>query len=149
MPMKYACGKCGSENMQKVSVIYEAGTSTGLVTGIGLGMDGELGAGMGRTNSSSLLALRLAPPKAPGCELGAVWAVIGVVLSIVGYVFTQGPERDSPLLWLLWLGSALCGLLFILEAVKYFDKKAKHPGLMARWNRQWYCLKCGSVWLED
>ena len=92
----FKCGSCGSEDIQKLSVVYETGTSnidartTGSSTGLGIGRGG-LGVGTAfnssrtRGTQTTELAKRAAPPKR---KAGAGWIVAGIIGALIATAFT-------------------------------------------------------------
>lgn len=138
----YKCGTCGATDIQKLSMVYETGTSTisttttGSTIGGGFG-GGGLGGGGAKTRSSTSgqqtteLARRAAPPQK---KLAFSWIAIGFFAGIlVAALF------GFPVMILFW---GLCGYL----AWRGFTHNAQvYPGQKGLWDRSWLCHRCGGV----
>jgi hypothetical protein len=132
------CTSCKSENVQRLSVVYDQGTqnikTTGRTYGGGYGAGGAFGgatthtSGTSRTNS----AQKAAPPPKQSFK----WAVLCVVLAVILIAATD----FDPLGYLLILGGGFLGW----RAYQY--NKEKHPPLYERWQRSWMCNKCGIIY---
>lgn len=150
------CGICESDNVQRLSVIYQNGTSkttgnihsshTGGGLGFGSGGFGGFG-GMGSTNSSvnttttSDLAKRCAPPakynfKAP---------LLMVFLALIAFFsFDLFATMDIS-------GMATLAILGLIGGAVYFGykgfnyNKTEYPVLMQAWSKKWHCNKCGEI----
>lgn len=146
--VQYTCPKCGSENMQKASVIYEAGTTTGIVSGIATDGDGDMGVAMGRSTRSSLLAKRLAPPNAPSCVWIVLWLILTVCGGVAVYILSLSYAHNMDLVWGAGLGTFISLAMAGASIAGYLPKSANYPAQLKAWESQWYCLKCGSLWLE-
>lgn len=138
----FACPRCGSDQIQALSLVHNAGSITGRTVGGALGITagGDVGylGGSGVTSSRSALAVRAAPPQPEatdgliglaallllgGLILGAYWemmvpaAGIGLVLAAaVWYRKVTGPDRYN---------------------------RDVYPGLVERWRRTFMCGRCG------
>lgn len=144
----YICPKCGSEQVQALSLIHGAGTSTGRTFGGGFGMtgDGEIGAVQGAafTSSQSALSQRAAPP-----EQKAISGLLGLaVLLLIGGV-AIGSMTDRTLVGVV-AGFAMFGLVAFLAfdgPVAY--NREEWPRLMERWQRTFMCGRCGEFFEVD
>lgn len=131
------CGKCGSENTQRLQLIYDGGTqdisATSHTAGVGsisgaLGLSGSVTKTAG--TSRSVLAQKVSPP-----EKRKLMAV--VVLALIGFLCLTGS-----------FGVVVFGLLLIAvggygtyDAIRF---NTQHwPGLYQRWLDSWMCHKCG------
>lgn len=138
----FHCGSCASEDIQKLSMVYESGTSridartSGTSTGFGVARGG-LGVGTAfnssrtRGTQMSELAKRAAPPKA---KLAIGWIFIGLFGSfLVAALLGIGVAI---------LFVALCGFL-AFKGFKY--NGAVFPPLRATWEQSWLCHRCGTI----
>lgn len=133
-----SCPKCGSDDARKVSVIFEQGTTVNKMdpmVGVG-GGGGHLGLGVVagvRWKGQSALAARLTPPTRTRDAVAAGWSVfiLGAILGIAA---------TAP--WWLVIG-------IIVGVTTYgLIERAQKPAYqraLARWNRQWCCMRCGEV----
>lgn len=134
------CGQCGSPDIQKASVIYDGGTSTG--SSISAGSVGGRGALMSTSTSSQTnLAKKLAPP--PRMTIGQM---IGHVLAIAffgGLTLLNLLEGDDNLTFAF--GFAIFTGIFVLSMTKGLKNNALFPQKFAEYNRLWHCHKCGAA----
>jgi hypothetical protein len=150
------CGICESDNVQKLSVIYQNGTSktTGNIHsshtggGLGLGSGGFGGfGGIGSSNSrvstttSSDLAMRCAPPekynfKAPG--LMALFAAAAI------FLFDGLARMEMTGIASLAIIGAIGGAVYLGYTGVKFNRE-KYPVLMQAWSKKWHCNKCGEI----
>jgi hypothetical protein len=134
------CPKCANEQTQKLSAIHAVGTTHIDTTSYGVGAavgDGTTaGGGTVRTQGTTRTALasRLAPPsKKP--------VVSGIVL-VLFVAFVIG--LFSGWLALAWLA---LGVWLIASAIRY--NRNAYPGLIASWNKQFYCGRCDTVFVPS
>lgn len=130
------CGHCGSPDVQKASVIYDGGTSTG--SSMSAGSVGGRTALMSTSSSSQTnLAKKLSPPPRMG-----IMAMIGFgILTLIAGTFALNFMGESTALFLVFAG---CAGIFIFRIVNGFKQNAAFPALFAEYNRMWYCHKCGT-----
>lgn len=139
------CAMCGSRDIKTLKMAYEMGKSSSFSSTTGLGIStGGIAGGMATTesDSSTLLAQRIAPPLDPASDkimltIAASAAAIG---SIVG-VMIKGLR-----------GGVACGILGFMIGI--FASLAVHNPLKPapanskvyrRWARSRICLSCGNI----
>ena len=117
LPRQLCCPKCGSDEIRKVSVIYEAGTSgismTGQASTLGFAFDeGAIvpafgaSSGTAKGTQQTLLAQKLQPPPKPTQTNYGVAAVLGTVaLSF----FVLAPCAS--------MGIGICAIIFLVTGV--------------------------------
>lgn len=134
------CEKCGSDNVQRLEVVFDGGTSqintNSRTGGVGLGRGG-LSVGGANTKTTGTSQTTLGAKAAPPAKKPYKWAIISL---IVGYLFCHGG-----------VGSIVFGVLliaaggyFIYAAVTY--NKNQWPALYKHWQECWLCHKCGSIY---
>ncbi len=131
--MSFACPKCHSENTQKLSIIYGAGTSGVDLSTVGAGVASGLGVGAAATTgkTQSALAKKYAPPQK--IQLFATT----VALLVIGGFFS------------IFFGAAAffiaagIAVFFIFRAVKHNTKQ--YPVEYAAWDKKFLCLRCENV----
>lgn len=142
----FQCTSCGSGDIQRLAMIYEAGTSVidtttrGTVAGAGIGGSGSLGLGGGvtshRTTGTQMTALasRAAPPEKAKVFLWVFlgW-LVGVLLAAAFKSITAFLLPIAGACYLAWRGS------------RYNSKV--WPDLKAKWDRSWLCHRCGSTFV--
>jgi hypothetical protein len=141
------CQGCGSENVQKLSMVYDGGLSdiNAKEGGVGVGFgSGGLGIGFGSSkikgsNQSRLSQKAVPPEKKRVVKYFAIW---GIGLFIVPPVVVSVLGWDSSIVQLLtvllYLGAAG---LHIYSDIQY--NRRIYPRLFARWNVSFLCHKCG------
>jgi len=140
----YKCTTCSSGEIQRLSMVYEGGTSKvdtttrGSSSGIGFA-GGRVGVGSSvnssRTRGTQMteLAKKAAPPSK---KLAFMWIGIGLVAAIVVALFAGGFGIMTLLIlggsgYLAWLG---------------FQHNANvYPGLKDAWTKSWLCHRCGAI----
>jgi hypothetical protein len=135
-----ACGACKSENIQKLSLVYEGGLShaEGKETGIGVGLGaGGVGTGIGSSKykgtNQSLLSKNAAPPVKRKPVKEGFFYLLGVVLV---YQFAPGNLGIEFLL-------IVAGGIHVFWNWRY--NQNTFPGLIRQWNASFLCLKCGTI----
>lgn len=134
------CGKCGSENTQRLQVAYDGGTqdisATSHTAGVGslsgaLGLSGSVTKTAG--TSVSVLAQKAAPPEKR--KLKAV-----IILTLIGLFCLGGSFKVA----LFGVALAALGGYGIFNAVRF---NTQHwPGLYSHWLESWMCHKCGHIY---
>jgi len=123
----FNCPECGSGRTKKAKVLFESGTST---------------------NASKMVAIKLSPPPKPGSTFGMVILIIlGIVIFVIGIAFfaVKPPLEDR------LIGSGvfftLLGGAFVMGGyraiIKENYKAANYKDEYAKWERLWYCERCG------
>ncbi len=138
------CDKCNSEDVQKLSVIFENGThninTNSRSTGIGIGSGGSVGVMSGNTNTSgqsqTLLAQKVAPPSKNSSNLYQLSFLIGFIL----IMFFR--EMD----WKL-----IAGIIFFAFGMKVYKvtkayNENVYPEKYNNWLKSWHCNKCGNIY---
>jgi len=137
------CPQCKSDNVQKLSIIYQHGTqkintsSRTFGSGVGGGSRG-LGVGFGSAHtttsgtSQSLIAKMAAPPAKKSYKFTALLFLFGALLLSFGdYGF---------------LGILLIGLGGFLAYSSYMYNQNEWPPKNKQWQSSWHCNKCGDIY---
>ena len=142
--MGIQCPKCGSEHVQKVSVIVQSGTSfnNGVVTGVGIG-DG-VGAGFGTTSgiSKTNLAAKFSMPEKPRWGL-TLWFSLGVIW------LTFGTPPITPFRY-----AAIAAWIILGYFVrKDFKEMKQHREYYKKWEplyqHGFFCHRCGNSYIPQ
>jgi hypothetical protein len=129
------CPNCNSEQIQKLSLVFENGLShintrtSG--TGIGFGPGGiGVGVGAGRTQGVQMTATaaKAAPPQRK--RLAGL-----IILAIVFFAF----GKTFPI---LFIGTLICG--FVAYQNFRFNREV-FPGLYGAWDAAYMCARCGVI----
>lgn len=141
------CPNCSSENIQKLSFVYESGLShietrtRGSGVGVGFGGGGlgvGVGVGGGRTKGTqiSATAAKAAPPQRKKVVAAFIIALIGAFM-LLGSL--QHPGGGT----ILALGvAAIAGWVFYSNS--QFNAHT-FPVLWQRWDASYMCNRCGSI----
>lgn len=138
------CVKCNSDNVQKLSVIFQSGTqninttSRTFGSGIGFGNGGGLlGVGSASTKttgqSQSHLAGIASPPKKKKYDIPLLiifFAIVALVANIISGAFFILP--------------LVAAVLFGYRAYQY--NKTQWPPKYQEWSNSWHCNKCGVIY---
>ncbi len=141
------CPQCKSDNVQKLSIIYESGTqqinTTSRTVGGGVGYAGGLGGGAGSASthttgqSQSLLAQKAAPPKKKTFGV----AVLVLFTGLIFLCMAMGGSNNS---FLIFLASIPLSVFLGYKAYRY--NQDEYPPLYQNWLKMWHCHKCGSIY---
>jgi zinc-ribbon domain len=132
---QWRCPNCNSENFQKLSVIYQGGTTSNQSVGIGV-FAGRVGGAVGGGTSRSTLASYAAPPSKPsGClMLLVVWIVCLIVIMGFRLLLPNLPALYGVIVILLLIGG-----FYLASPSSQFDDR------MDEWHRSYLCHRCGHV----
>lgn len=133
--MSFSCPNCQSENIQKLSLIYQAGSSdfSAVTRGVGIGTGG-LGVGGASTDGTQVSALAQKygpPPKFP--------AIKTILFGLIGSVLVAA-----------FSGSELLGTVFLVALLGLggfflYSNFVVHPRAMEKWNRKFLCMRCETL----
>jgi hypothetical protein len=139
------CTQCGSEQTQRLEVIYEQGTTTIRTqsTSVGAAGNGNFGAGTATTTTSGIqqtkLASRAAPPQRKSKVGGVCLLLLGIWLNWMGMHL-----NDTG--WLMLPGmAALAGGFLLLQRATAYNRDV-FPPLYRQWQASWLCHRCGCIY---
>ena len=143
------CENCNSEHTQKLSIIYENGTSNisanSKTTGVGFG-GGGFGIGTASTNTSgtsqSILAQKVSPPEKNSYLLAGVITLVGVI-----FLFNVNRFSINDIICGL-IGIFLVGFGFKMFKVNYRYNSNTFPKKYLEWTKTWHCNKCGHIYSQ-
>jgi hypothetical protein len=135
------CPKCGSDNTQRLQVVYEHGTQNISTTSssVGGGLSGALGAGVAHTTTEGTSQSTMAQKSAPPEKLN--WGVFLIIL-IIGIMIFSNSESIG---WKLGSGLIVVGMGFLIKNAFQFNKN-EWPKLYQTWMESWICNKCGGFY---
>ena len=138
---KFECPQCHSENIQKYEVAYMSGTSTSSSITAGVGIFGDAGGGVAKTNTSSMtdMAATVAPPQKKG--IVKKFMIMGLIFCIVlgGIGSAISHYLETPLFLAGW---AIAG--YLVYKNNYLWNQNVYPQLLEQWHHSYVCLKCGN-----
>jgi hypothetical protein len=154
--MSLHCSSCNSQDMQRLPLLYAAGTSRGSTSGTAVGGGfggGTFGVGGARVSlehfTQTDLAQRAAPPKEPGsltavgCGLGGLFYFTYLMFDVF---YFQHYFRNVPgaiLGWVLFIGLPI--LIFTRLPSRDAEARARWQQACATWDSSYMCLRCGHV----
>jgi len=137
------CPQCKSDNVQKLSIIYQLGTqkintsSRSFGSGVGGGRGGFIG-GFGSSSttttgtSQSLIAKMAAPPaKKTYVATVILFLIGGIILATGSYIF---------------IGLLLIGGGGFMAYKDYNYNQNEWPPINKNWQNSWHCNKCGEIY---
>lgn len=142
--MNFSCTSCKSDNVQRLSVIYEGGLSDvntkSKGTAIGFGRGGiGVGVGASKTTGTSQTAAsqRAAPPPKKRFLKPLAWIFVPFLIMtvVVGKSYV-----GEIILNVAWLAASLG---WIIHAFQYNAKK--WPLLKATWDNSYLCNRCNEI----
>lgn len=136
------CKNCGSDNTQRLEVVYDGGYSTTESTSYSIGLlGGNAGGGLGsaRTTTNEVSVSNLAKKAAPPEKLTYRYLII--LIAIGALLVTKSSELNF---W-FFFGLLLIATGGYLVHFAYKFNKYRWPLQYAHWQRQWFCHKCGNI----
>lgn len=145
---KHTCPKCGSDHIQTFQMIWDSGTSTAVHdttgVGVGVGSGGGIGLGFGgaRTQSASVstLAAKVAPPTAKAIPK---FFYFGLVMGALMVLIVKPPTISEMIVVKILGVAAIAGCGYNIFRIQKWNKE-ELPPLVAAWEKQWLCHKCGN-----
>jgi hypothetical protein len=125
------CPNCGSNQCQRLEVIYDAGTNLNSSSSAGVGLiAGRLGVAGAKSFgiSRSLQATKISPPTQKNLFPAVLVFALGIFLLAVSNYILGG---------LVFVGGGM--LLFSY----LYDNHVFHPKRLSEWLRMWMCNQCG------
>jgi hypothetical protein len=144
------CPSCNSKTVQACGMGFASGTRRS--ESLGISSRGRTYYRTGR--SSSILASALAPPQKEGVSMIFVLMLLGGLFGCAVWYAKYASGYSSPFnqgekwLGLLLAIGATAGGLWGISADSARTSQ-EHAGAMAKWNKQWYCKKCGSIFIPN
>ncbi|HOF18824.1 MAG TPA: zinc-ribbon domain-containing protein [Phycisphaerae bacterium] len=148
---KIECPQCGATDAQKVSLVWESGTSNTSSSTLGAAFDGDgnlmpfLAGSSGKHQTQ--LAARLAPPE-PQKDSSTLLVIVGIGFGAIAVTFGITAYGEVVGLCVFWPVGMLIlagGIVLAVRAkrqAKAYNATVFRPA-MARWNASWICLRCG------
>ena len=150
---QYVCPACKSENIQRLSVVYESGISnvhaqsSGVATGHGV----RVTATTNTTGTVQTSASRRAAPPAKRSiirliiSIGAIFILINGFFAIIISTFWRNSHNFAELVVFI-AAAAFCitlGARWLKKATHY--NKNIYPHLMREWNNSYLCNRCNNI----
>ncbi|SMQ74287.1 hypothetical protein SAMN06297468_2518 [Altererythrobacter xiamenensis] len=143
-PKDYSCPNCGSNKTRKSSVVWEEGlseihteTKGGLIGSGGVGVAAGRTSGFSQTGASSSNA----PPR---YEVPIRWVLLLIVATVFGLIIFPSIFDNAVIGFMV----ALIGVpISVIALQSYLEPQDRSE--IERWNKQWYCLRCGSNFIAD
>jgi len=158
MEKQFNCPQCGSDRTQKARVLYESGTSASKMTMAGLGVAGGgkvgVGVGAGAGTSQTELAKKLSPPVKPALVgrrfLAWLLVAVGSFTLFNGFLLlatTTLHHKSNGVGFLIFGGICAFSGIFIFKSAgrKLKKRKVKYEEDYTKWERTWYCNRCGHI----
>lgn len=128
------CTQCNSDQLRKLSLVFESGLShtSSRTTGVGFGLGGGLGVGSARTHGTSVTATaaKAAPPR----KRPLTWPIIAL---IVFGLWGTTPKSYEMLI--------VAVIAAIVVYNRYRFNSQVWPGLYNTWDRSYLCERCGAM----
>ena len=139
------CPKCGSEDCQRLEVVFEGGTqninTTSRTSGAGITGGASMGGALAHTKttgtSQSTLAQKASPPQKQ--KLG-----VFIVMIIVGFFMLSAVSIVWKILGvLLMIGAGYLIFKVVTYNINEYPKKYQY------WLNEWLCHKCGTIYHQE
>lgn len=138
------CPNCQSEQIRKLSVVYEEGLAQfnarteSLATGSG---GSAWGTSATEGVSQTALSQKAAPPKKESVIKLALMFFVGMF--VFGIILSLFLEQGSFLIGVLMLGYIAMAIFTLYKTFIYNIRE--FPGVYAEWQRSYMCMQCGTV----
>ena len=143
------CPNCSSENVQSVKVAHQIGKSSVNVSGGSLGWGRNSGFTLGSHKLSGTqqneFSQSIAPPKSPDEVFTTKVSCLGLIVIVVftAMLSTAAKLEDNT--------ATTLGVIFIFtfligQALSYSSYKKKYTRELAKWERNFICLRCGHIY---
>jgi len=150
---QHCCPNCAGQQIALKKMLYYQGTSDhsgsysgsfgGYISG-GHWMGGTQGGGYSGINQTRLASL-LSPPRRKSTSLIRVNSILGRIIygwCYLGIIILVG--KISPIISFVVAG---IGVFKYLNASRY--NTTVYPKLYRQWEKEWFCLSCGSAWTYE
>lgn len=146
--MSYDCPRCQSEQTQKVSIAYQSGISkinTSTTQGGVLVGNAGLNAGIGEGETSGVMQTEFSKSIAPPKEQPYTFSffISAIVFGPILVFLTIFKIDNSVTIFLDFL-LAIAAMIWAIKGI-HKHNKIQYPPLMERWQRQFICLRCGTI----
>jgi len=144
------CPSCTSKSVQACGMGFAAGTRAS--ESLGVSSRGTMYYRTGR--SASFLAAALAPPVKSGANILFVIIFLGGLLGTALWYAKYGPADwrsvDQGEKWMTLVVALLASIGGLVALVADATRtSAEHEEAIKRWQKQWYCKKCGTIFTPD
>lgn len=137
---KFVCPNCGSENIQKMEIVFQSGTFSNFSTTTYKNNVGERVNAETAENSSSALADAVAPPEEEDVSWWPVW---GCAFLAAWFADELLKKFDFlKLIVVIVLGIIAYGCYLNASAKEKWNKE-EYPKLYDEWCKSFICHKCG------
>ncbi len=168
--MLQECPKCSSPDIQRASMGYMAGVSQVSGAGVGVTIDGDVGVGSYGGTQRTLLSQYLSPPEKRWvvlvviiiyCLASIAFAVYSCIKNDASFagilaaplfipfiaraLFVNALDQQDLLVFILLVVAPTVAAFFFAKKNKTWNKTI-YPQLMQKYNRTWYCRRCGHAW---
>jgi hypothetical protein len=146
MENRFTCPECASDSTKQAQELFESGTSTitGRMIGIGVGTGRKVGAGIagGKGSSQSDVVKKLSPPAEPGSTAsGVILIITGLIIFVIAVDLLMKGEFGIGIFLMFVAGGLAVAGYKVIELVN--DNRASYDDKYAKWERLWYCARCG------
>ena len=150
------CPRCNSEQVQKLSVIYESGvavintTSAGYGIGAtGQGLGGGFGAAATRGVQVTALAAKAAPPARRNAGRPAIWMLFcGFLPFMLHWFDSNGLGPPTPPI-VMYSSFGIAAFAFLILVSNAFWNSTEWPKLYRHWERMYMCNRCGTMLVAE
>jgi predicted RNA-binding Zn-ribbon protein involved in translation (DUF1610 family) len=160
VPTKVECPRCGSEQVQKLSVIYESGVAVVDTSSVGFGVGATrqgLGSGFGAAATRGVqvtaLAAKAAPPARRNTGRPFTWMFVCGCMGLffywsnsTGFLRELGGNYPSVAI-VSCFAIAIIALLVLVSNALW--NSVEWPKLYERWDQRYICTRCGTMLIAE
>jgi hypothetical protein len=139
--MDYVCPSCKSENIQKLSVIYEGGLSNIDAKTTGVIVGSEFASASTSSSTTGTVQTVASKKAAPPEKAGYLGPLFGIFLSyILGLIFFEKHKFITSLMTIAWI---IASVGWVCYAFQHNTKT--WPKLKETWDKSFLCNRCNEI----
>lgn len=148
-----SCPRCGSDKTGRAATLYAQNVRVNRTGGIGLTLDGDVGALSAVTTSATGLGEALAPPtkrRSPMERIVLVAVGLGLLAAFFAALVLNTTPQAEVVRWAVPVGILIGALVLGLVVGGIFadgpGRAAEYARRLSAYERLWFCLRCGHRW---
>jgi hypothetical protein len=142
------CPRCNSNDIKKISLVYESGAQNINALSSGISSGGIFGSNAAfYGTATSLWAQRFSPPGKYIRGLGVFYTVFALLIFMV-IAISRASSKTS--IFIFFGGLAILIVIIFFGLRKHKERTKEYRQLLHKWRCSWVCTKCGNIFvIED
>ncbi|MDY0331722.1 MAG: hypothetical protein RBR52_14685 [Thiomonas sp.] len=157
---RFLCPHCRSDDVRKVSLMYEQATSNLNYRALSMNDQGGAAYTAGSGGLQNLMGGRIAPPVPPEAPVKPrfpIFSLISLAMAtspITGIGMTNASTGDRLVAFVLYMLLPMSFLpKYVMQSLRYASYAPRYQNLLlpdyqqrhAKWSRSWMCMRCGEI----